>query len=327
VGGLYGTSLQAAASQGNQEAIEVLIEAGADIDVCGVGKYGSALMAAIEGGGYDEVIQVLVDRRIDINCPVGPPFEYPLTAAATHDWITTFQILIDAGANVNNKGGMYATALQAAAAEGNEEIVRVLLEHGAEPNIVGGKFGTALQAAYASGYYLVISELLKAGASVHLGGGQYGRSLSAALENSCATLVSALLRHHGADPKASVRKYGTPLQQCLRWRPDDSVFEILLDVGADVNAQGGVYGNALICAVIYAENKVSALLDAGADVNLDGNATYPTAVHAAAKMGQLSILRLLVENGAHLEKSDGVSSSPVEYASSTRDNFSVFLTY
>ncbi|KAJ5433682.1 hypothetical protein N7491_004277 [Penicillium cf. griseofulvum] len=115
-------------------------------------------------------------------------------------------ILLDAGSNVDNEGGMYATALQAAAAEGNEEIVRVLLEHGADPNIVGGKFGTALQAVSASRYYLMISDCLRASASIHLRGGQYGTPLSAALENSCASLVSDLLQHHGADPNASVRK-------------------------------------------------------------------------------------------------------------------------
>ena len=43
-------------------------------------------------------------------------------------------------------------------------------------------------------------------------------------------------------------------------------FEILLDVGADVNARGGLYGNALICATAHAqEEKVLQLLDAGAD--------------------------------------------------------------
>ncbi|KAJ6168864.1 hypothetical protein N7497_001707 [Penicillium chrysogenum] len=324
VGGLYGTCLQAAASQGNQDAVEMLIEAGGDIHACEDGKYGSALMAAIEGG-YDEIIQLLVNRGVDVNCPVGPPpLEYPLTAAACHDRDSTVRILLDAGSNVNNKGGMYGTALQAAAAEGHEEIIRLLLEHGADPNIVGGKFGTALQAAYASGYYLVISDLLNAGALVHLEGGQYGTALGAALENSCPTLVSGLLRYHGADPNAPVRKYGTPLQQCVRWRVYDSAFDALLDMGADVNAQGGICGNALICAILHEEVMVSALLDAGVDVNLKGNAAYPTAVHAAAKMGRLSILRRLVEKGADLKNSNGVSGSPVEYASSAGDNFSVF---
>ncbi|OQE40983.1 hypothetical protein PENCOP_c005G00758 [Penicillium coprophilum] len=324
VGGLYGTNLQVAASQGHQEAVAILIEAGGDIHVSEIGKYGSALMAAIEKG-HDVVTQLLVNRGVDVNCPIGSSrSEYPLTAAATHGRDKTCQILLDAGSNVNNKGGIYATALQAAAAEGNDDTIPLLLEHGADPNIVGGKFGTALQAAYASGYYVIISCLLDAGASVHLEGGQYGTALSVALENSCATLVSALLRHHGANPNTPVRKYGTPLQQCIRWREDDNVFDILLDVGADVNAQGGIYGNPLICAVVHTEDAVSALLEAGADVNLGGNATYPTPAHAAAERGRLWILRLLSEKGADLKNSNGESGSLVEYASSSCDNFSVF---
>ena len=48
----------------------------------------------------------------------------------------------------------------------------------------------------------------------------------------------------------------------------DQVIQLLLDYGADVNAQGGIYGNALQAAA-YLENSqiVQMLLDHGADVN------------------------------------------------------------
>jgi hypothetical protein len=40
----------------------------------------------------------------------------------------------------------------------------------------------------------------------------------------------------------------------------DSAFDALLDMGADVNAQGGICGNALICAILH-EEVVSPLFD------------------------------------------------------------------
>ena len=49
--------------------------------------------------------------------------------------------------------------------------------------------------------------------------------------------------------------------------------QILLDKGADVNAQGGEYGNALQAALYRGDDKVvQILLDKGADVNAQGEA-------------------------------------------------------
>lgn len=323
VGGVYGTALQTAAYMGHFEATRAMIDAGADVNACSGGD-SSALMDATEESRL-EVVQLLVERGADVNLSVGNKhsYAYPLTAAAFNGDESIIQFLLEAGADVNNQGGTWATALQAAAAEGQEEACVLLLQHGADPNIVGGRYGTALQAAYTHGYYITIRDLFHHGASTTLQGGQYGTALGAALSGSCQTLVSALLRHHHADPNTPIRKWGTPLTQaCSDWRGDD-VYNILIDVGADVDARGGFYGAPLICAAVHGEEeRVVALLEAGANVNIEGNQNYPTAVHGAIKAGNLSILRLLVEKGADLGISNGVHGSSVEYAS-RQGNFSV----
>ncbi|KAJ5439445.1 uncharacterized protein N7458_010443 [Penicillium daleae] len=323
VGGVYGTALQAAAYLGHLEATRMIIEAGGDINTCGGGD-SNALMDATDQS-HLEVVQLLVEQGANVNLSMGNKhsYSYPLTAAAFNGDESIIQVLLEAGANVNNRGGRWATALQAAASEGQEEACTLLLKHGADLNIVGGRYGTALQAAYTHGYYLIIWELFRHGASTSLQGGQYGTALGAALSGSCQTLVSGLLRHYHADPNAPIRKWGTPLiLACSNWREDDA-YSILLDVGADVNARGGLYGAPLICAVVHGqEAQVMALLEAGANVNIEGNKIYPTAVHGAIKAGNLSILRLLVEKGADLSISNGVHGSPVEYASRL-GNFSI----
>ncbi len=44
---------------------------------------------------------------------------------------------------------------------------------------------------------------------------------------------------------------------------------MLIDVGVDVNAQGGYYGNALQAVSVESDNKmVQILIDAGADMNI-----------------------------------------------------------
>ncbi|ORY09452.1 hypothetical protein BCR34DRAFT_516475, partial [Clohesyomyces aquaticus] len=52
---------------------------------------------------------------------------------------------------------------------------------------------------------------------------------------------------------------------------NEQVVKLLLDKGADVNAQGGRYGNALQAALVKGnEQVVKLLLDKGADVNAQG---------------------------------------------------------
>jgi ankyrin repeat protein len=69
-------------------------------------------------------------------------------AASYYDWNDkTLKQLLDRGADVNEQGGRYGNALQAAAAYITRENVLVLLEHGADVNAQGGEHGTALQAA------------------------------------------------------------------------------------------------------------------------------------------------------------------------------------
>ncbi|OCK72824.1 hypothetical protein K432DRAFT_278319, partial [Lepidopterella palustris CBS 459.81] len=60
---------------------------------------------------------------------------------------------------------------------------------------------------------------------------------------------------------------------------------LLLDKGADVNAQGGEYGNALYAASDRDhEQVVRLLLDKGADVNAQGG-EYGNALQAASYRG------------------------------------------
>jgi hypothetical protein len=59
--------------------------------------------------------------------------------------------------------GLFCFALQAAAANGNENMVQLLLNRGADANAQGGIFGRALQVAAWSGQNGVIRLLLDEG--------------------------------------------------------------------------------------------------------------------------------------------------------------------
>ncbi|KAJ6474993.1 ankyrin repeat-containing domain protein, partial [Mycena sanguinolenta] len=75
--------------------------------------------------------------------------------------------------------------------------------------------------------------------------------------------------------------------------------------GADVNAQGGKYGNALQAAC-YQENTeiVQMLLERGADVNAEGG-QYDNALQAACDHGNTEIAQMLLNGGADVNAQGG----------------------
>jgi hypothetical protein len=90
---------------------------------------------------------------------------------------------------------------------------------------------------------------------------------------------------------------------------------LLLEKEADVNAQGGFYGNALQAASRIGNEKiVQLLLEKGADVNAqggrDGNALY-----AASSQGYKKIVKFLLEKGANVNAKGGYYGNPLQAAS------------
>jgi ankyrin repeat protein len=78
----------------------------------------------------------------------------------------------------------------------------------------------------------------------------------------------------------------------------EAVARLLLDKGADINAQGGYYRNALRAASWQGhEMVVRLLLDKGADVNAQGR-FHDNALQAASWRGHEAVVRLLRNKGA-----------------------------
>ncbi|CAG8909907.1 unnamed protein product [Penicillium egyptiacum] len=89
------------------------------------------------------------------------------------------------------------------------------------------------------------------------------------------------------------------------WNGHENVVQILLDHGADINALGGDYGNALQAACYRGHDKiVLLLLEHGADVDAQGG-YYGSALQAACYRGQDKIVQLLLEHGADVNAQDG----------------------
>jgi ankyrin repeat protein len=113
-----------------------------------------------------------------------------------------------------------------------------------------------------------------------------------------------LLLDKGADVNAQGGEYGNALQAASAG-DHEMVLQMLLNKGADVNAQGGEYGNALQAASYGGHEKiVQTLLDKDADVNAQGG-PFGNALQAASYEGHDKIVQLLLDKGADVNAQGG----------------------
>ncbi|KAJ7233286.1 ankyrin repeat-containing domain protein [Mycena haematopus] len=122
------------------------------------------------------------------------------------------------------------------------------------------------------------------------------------------------LLESGADVNTQGGEYGNALQAASYGKHIEIVC-LLLESGADVNAQGGYFGNALQAASRWGHIKiVCLLLESGANVNVQGG-VYGNALQATSLEGSIEIVRLLLESGADVNAQGGYLGNALQAAS------------
>jgi hypothetical protein len=130
--------------------------------------------------GLPVVVASLLGGGADVNGRGNKRFGNPLQAAVGRGGKETLQLLLDNGADVNAKGGLFGNVLQLASMGHDKEIVQLLLDNGANVNADGGYFGNAHYAASFGGNCKEIKQLLlDNGAIVNSEGGWHPGSARA----------------------------------------------------------------------------------------------------------------------------------------------------
>ena len=112
--------------------------------------------------GRPEAVQVMLEHGADVN--LVPPSRFgnaALDAAVAGDHAGVVRALLAAGADPNLRSEANYTALHKAAAHGNASIVRMLLDAGADPKATRDGGHTAIEDAREKGHAAIV-ELLKA---------------------------------------------------------------------------------------------------------------------------------------------------------------------
>lgn len=159
-----GTPLAQAAMKGNADIVDELLKRGAQVDLARPGDGMTALLWAAKSGN-PRAVQLLIDAHADVNHRSGIGF-FPLNAAACNGRDIVVRQLLDAGARVDEADHLGRTALMCAARNGDEGIVEMLLERNAEIDRRSGMDETALSLAAETQQAGAVRVLLAHGAQV-----------------------------------------------------------------------------------------------------------------------------------------------------------------
>jgi ankyrin repeat protein len=232
------------------------------------------------------------------------------------------EMLIAAGADVNDTKSLGYTSLHIAVKIKNPNLVQRLLDAGANVNGEPGlrQNNTPFQLAVMLGHHDIMKMLFLAGADINKPARVDGRTaLHIAVSTKDIPLLKWLIGI-GADVNVSLgfSYEATPFQLAVQ-EGHHEIMKLLRLAGADVNgpATSGQQ-TALQFAVKKEDIQLTQwLIEIGADVNgAAGPSSGRTALQYAVLQGNLELVDILLENGANVNQSpaDGSGATALQFA-------------
>ncbi|KAI0435499.1 ankyrin repeat-containing domain protein [Xylaria telfairii] len=218
--------------------VKSLLQFGADAEI--KNKDGNTpLLLAVEQSEND-IVKELLDFGVEVETR-NESGDTPLLAALKMENREIWETLLGAekGADVNAGDIFHPTALHLLALEGDLDKIKMFLrQYKADVNARGGLYCTPLQAAAAGGFGDIVEFLLgkEIGADSRVTGGLFGHALSAAVYSGLVQsaqdidkliIEDALIDHQDSQGRSSLH--------IAAWRGNPEVFQILRSKGANVS--------------------------------------------------------------------------------------------
>jgi len=288
------TALIEAAWNGHAEIADLLVKAGAKIDVRNYD--GRTPLHLASKYGHPAIVKLLLEAGADPNVK-DTGGSTPLTFAVEGDYLKIAQALLKAGADVNLHGALHKSPVVIAIQDRKEQLVKFFETQKLDTP-------SRLLCAVYDGDVEKVKRLFAAGVDPN---DKHGLApLRLAVSKGHEELVRILIAA-GTEVNSEDR---SPFQFTLlieaSQRGQDQIVRILLDSGADANAQDEEGFTALMWAVMGEHRKTVQLLlkrDAEPDVtiplaNTGGNGE--TALVFAAYKSDIDMIELLLNAGADI---------------------------
>ena len=291
------TALMAASKMGNIDAINVLLNAGANPHIANINGC-SWLHCAVLGDSNKEVLQAIIDHGADVNA-TDKSSKTALMIACEKYNAGAINVLLDGGADPNITGDDGFTCLQwIVYSDCNKEVLQALIDHGADVNATDKNNQTTLMIACKKRNEDAINVLLNARADPNIGDIDGDTCLNEAVGRGCTKEIIEEIIHRGANVNASGEVNITPLiMACHRGNKD--AIDVLLNGGADPTI-GDIDGNTCLHEAVAqdcTQEVIEKIICHGADVNATSKDNV-TALMRACKKGNIDAINILLNAGA-----------------------------